>query len=447
VTPGSLLREIAQLGRETARSRPEMAVGERLGRFEIVGELGRGGMGVVYAAEDRALGRTVALKVVDDGGTDGGERSRRFVREARAAAAIAHPSIATIYDVGQEGSRTFIAMELVRGEPLRARLGGEPLPIQEVWRIARAVAEGLAHAHAAGVIHRDIKPENVMITTEGGVKLLDFGLAKHTSGRGLDDAQTRTEEGRTLGTPSYMSPEQAKGEAVGAPSDVFSLGVMLYEMATGQRPFKGRTRAALFIAAASEARVPPERLNPRVPRALSRVVLRCLEKDPGTRFEDGGELFTALSAVGSTDRRAVALTALAALVLMAVIAFAASALAPRLARETARPSSALPAVSAPPALVASASRPAVDANPPVPVSPTGPPVSSAPIAPRAPIPSPRAAAAPLVWPPDSPAPPRPSATEAPSGPAPKGRSAPASERALAPSAAHGSTRFPEIKDD
>jgi serine/threonine-protein kinase len=284
---------------------------EIIGRFRIRRKLGEGGMGVVYAAEDTTLRRVVALKLMRSVGN--AEARRRFLREARAAAAVSHPNIATILEVGEDEERIYIAMEHIPGDTLRARLAAAPkgLAVTEAIRIARDIARGLAKAHDVGVIHRDLKPENVMIDEEGHVKLLDFGLAKMAeppAAAGSDAATSdiMTESGRVLGTPGYMSPEQAKGGPVDARTDIFSFGVTLYEMLTGKRPFTGATRVDVLIAIDRDNPVPPSRVNPRVPAALERIVLHCLEKSPTARFENGRALLDSLkelspSAEASTE--------------------------------------------------------------------------------------------------------------------------------------------------
>jgi serine/threonine protein kinase len=285
VTADTLLGEAARIGRLTTErpSLPPLTSGESLGGFRIVSKLGEGGMGAVYEAEDRQLGRRIALKVLASVGGD--EQRRRFLREARSAAAVTHPNIASVYEVGEDKGRAFIAMELVRGKPLRALLSDNALTIPEAVRIAREVARALAMAHREGIIHRDIKPDNVMVAREGYVKLLDFGLAKRVSG--AEDAVTvisherfTTEKGVILGTPPYMAPEQIHGQA-DARSDVFSFGVMLYEMVTGRRPFIN------FDRTEPER---PSRVEPGTPLDIERVVLRCLQREPEARYSDAGEL-------------------------------------------------------------------------------------------------------------------------------------------------------------
>src|SRR5262252_2419574 len=218
--------------------------GTRLGPYEVLAPLGAGGMGEVYRARDTRLGREVAIKVLPAGLSSDPERLKRFEREARSASSLNHPNIVTIYDIGTAEQHSYIAMELIRGEALRAHLNERAMPAREILQIAAQIAEGLARAHASGIVHRDLKPENVMLTDDGLVKILDFGLAKLTqpegSGPNASVASTvsgATQEGIILGTVGYMSPEQAAGRSIDYRSDQFSLGSILYEMATGRRAF------------------------------------------------------------------------------------------------------------------------------------------------------------------------------------------------------------------
>jgi serine/threonine-protein kinase len=291
-TSDSLLREFARIPAAAPRLLPELVKGTRLGRYIVVSTLGKGGMGVVYAAEDTKLARIIALKVL---AADGEDRRGRFLREATSAAAIKHQNIATIYDYGEEDGRVFIAMELLRGESLDKRLRGPALTIAESVRIACEVARGLAIAHAKGIVHRDIKPANVMITDEKHVKLLDFGLAKFAERReDTPDAvpldHFTTVEQSVIGTPGYMSPEQYKGERVDVRSDVFSFGVMLYEMVTGRRPFEGRSATEVNIAIVRDEPPPPSSVNANAPPEIDHIVMRCLQKVASARYADAGEL-------------------------------------------------------------------------------------------------------------------------------------------------------------
>jgi serine/threonine-protein kinase len=345
---------------------PPPRPGDQVGRFHLLAELGRGGMGVVYAAEDRTLGREVALKVMPLAGDE--ERKKRFLREARAVAALNDATIATLYEVGEDGGRVFIAMELVRGKTLRALLDERPtsdraLPLDEARRIARAIAQALAVAHERGVVHRDLKPENVMIADDGAIKLLDFGIAKRVEATSpITVAETATTaEGRILGTPMYMSPEQAKGRPVDARSDVFSFGVMLYELCTGARPFAGATVVELFIALDRDEAAPPSRVNPRVPAGLERVVMRCLQKQPADRYASARELLADLDApslepaparAGASRARAWITVAVAAVLIAALAYFQRSHAIPGVAPAPTPLTSVAPPTGAAPAALA-----------------------------------------------------------------------------------------------
>jgi hypothetical protein len=261
----------------------------RLGPYRVLRLLGAGGMGLVFAAEDPRLQRPVALKVMRPDLAANPRSRERFLREARAAAALRCDHVVTVYQVDEDGGVPFLAMELLEGETLEARLRREgPLPLAEVLRIGREAAEGLAAAHGRGLVHRDVKPANIWLETRTGepgglsprcrVKLLDFGLARAASG-----SDHGTQPGVIVGTPSYMAPEQARGEAVDARSDLFSLGCVLYDLATGQPPFRGKDTLAVLSALATEEPPPPHELRPELPPALSDLVMRLLAKDPGGR--------------------------------------------------------------------------------------------------------------------------------------------------------------------
>jgi serine/threonine protein kinase len=279
-------------------------VGTSLGHFRIEAQLGEGGMGVVYRATDEKLGRQVALKVLPESFAPDDEPTQRFLREARSAAAVTHANIATVYEVGESAGHVFIAMELVEGETLRARLE-RGLSVEEAIRIGKDIASGLARAHERGIIHRDLKPENVMITRHEEVKILDFGLAKQrpeetVTPSVLGTARTElqlTQDGLVLGTPAYMSPEQAMGEPVDARADVFSFGVLFYEMLTGTRPFQGATAIAVLLAASRDPAKPPSVKNPQVPVEVDRIALRCLQRKDAGRYANGRELLEALRVI------------------------------------------------------------------------------------------------------------------------------------------------------
>jgi len=289
--------------------------GTRLGPYEILEPLGAGGMGEVYRARHLKLGREVAIKVLPPDVADDPERLARFEREARTASALNHPHIVTIYDIAEHEGTTFIAMELVEGQTLRERLAGGPLPIDEAVALARHVAAGLARAHEAGIVHRDIKPANLMITRDGTVKILDFGLAKPLlAADGAAPSETSlatwTREGVIVGTPHYMSPEQLAGGAVDHRADQFSLGCVLYEMIGGRPPFEASSLTAVFGAILAEPPRSLRRLRAGTPRALDRIVARSLEKEPERRFPSMAALDDALLAFqrrqAGAARRAVA---------------------------------------------------------------------------------------------------------------------------------------------
>ncbi len=294
-----LLREIARVPAALPpRGEPDRT-GTKLARFKILSRLGQGGMGIVYLAEDTRLRRRVALKVLPAAVADE-ERRKRFLREARSASAVVHPNVATVFDADEADDAVFIAMEYVEGRTLRRVIEDERLALPEVLRIATEIARGLAKAHEAGITHRDLKPDNVMLDADGHVKILDFGLAKLRAAEADDPSDNEsdfaTREGRVLGTPSYMSPEQAKGQTVDVRSDVFSLGVVIYEMVSGSRPFTGTTATEILIAIDRDP-PPPFPREARVPRDLERVVLACLGKRPEDRPGDAGAVVALLDGV------------------------------------------------------------------------------------------------------------------------------------------------------
>jgi serine/threonine-protein kinase len=273
--------------------------GKTLGHYRMVEKLGEGGMGEVWRAHDTQLDRDVALKVLlADALTDETARAR-LVREARLASKLNHPHVCTIHEVGESEGRAYIAMELIEGETLSARVAQGALPAEDLLRLGQQVADALAHAHERGVVHRDLKSANVVVTPEGRAKVLDFGLAKRLSGEALEEATTRTElteRGAVAGTLAYMAPEQLRGQPADARSDVWALGVMLYEMAAGRRPFQGQTGFELSSAILNQA---PPPLPAGVPGALQPVIERCLAKDPGARYQRAGEVRAALEAISS----------------------------------------------------------------------------------------------------------------------------------------------------
>ncbi len=306
---GALLREVAKPPAHSDAPAPDL-IGATLHQYQVTALLGHGGMGVVYRAQDTRLGRQVALKVIPRALSHDEERRRRFLREARSAAAIAHPNIATIFEVDEAEGRVFLVMELIDGETLRETLRAGALPIPEAVRIGKAIARGLSKAHEKGIVHRDLKPENVMITREGDVKILDFGLAKLSSEANnrteLENQPTDvavTEVGVVLGTLAYMSPEQASGAPLDARSDLFSFGVVLFELVTGRAPFAGATRRDVLAALLRDAPVAPSRYNPSAGPDLERAILRCLRKKPEDRFASADEVLAALEGKAEIPRQ------------------------------------------------------------------------------------------------------------------------------------------------
>jgi eukaryotic-like serine/threonine-protein kinase len=273
-------------------------IGTTVSHYRVIDRLGGGGMGVVYEAEDARLHRRVALKFLPEEMADR-VALQRFRREAEAASALNHPHICTVYDIGEHEGRPFIVMERLEGKSLRDAIEGKPLPVDTVLKLGSEIAEALAAAHGAGIIHRDIKPANLFVTARGDAKLLDFGLARldsqePASGSAESATMAMPEEittpGTTMGTIAYMSPEQARGEPLDGRSDLFSLGAVLYEMATGVAPFRGPTPAAIFDAILNRPPEPPSQLNPEIPPAFEQVILAALEKDKTLRLQSANEL-------------------------------------------------------------------------------------------------------------------------------------------------------------
>ncbi|HUF13832.1 MAG TPA: protein kinase [Longimicrobiales bacterium] len=285
-----------------------LAPGTRLDSYEILGPIGAGGMGEVYRARHLKLGRDVAIKVLPTDVAADRVRLARFEREARTASALNDRNIVTIHDISDHGGMTWIAMELVEGRTLAELIADGPLPVDRILDIATQVAEGIAAAHAAGIVHRDIKPANVMVTADGLVKILDFGLAKPLSlpeGASLVAPElTATREGEIVGTPHYMSPEQLTGADVDHRSDQFAIGVVLYEMAAGKPPFDGASLGAVLGAILARAPQPLGDLRPDVPSDLQRIVHRCVEKDPAKRFPSSTDLRAALARCARRRARA-----------------------------------------------------------------------------------------------------------------------------------------------
>src|SRR3984893_12732075 len=298
-----------------------LASGTRLAVYEIQAPIGAGGMGEVYRATDTKLGRGVAVKILPTEMAQDPDRLARFHREARAVATLNHPNVVTLYSVEECDGVHFLTMELIEGQPLDRMISASGLPVERIVEIAGAVAEGLAAADEKGIVHRDLKPANVMVTAEGRVKVLDFGLAKDVSPETSNDATMtaagRTQAGIVMGTPAYMSPEQVSGRVLDCRTDIFSLGVMLHEMATGRRPFEGTSSAELV---SSILRAPPPLVTDvrsDLPRDLARIIRRCLEKDPRHRLQTARDVSNELrdlarlasptaSAPSSTSRYAAA---------------------------------------------------------------------------------------------------------------------------------------------
>jgi non-specific serine/threonine protein kinase len=274
-------------------------IGKTISHYRILEKLGEGGMGIVYKAEDTKLDRTVALKFLTQQALGGEEEKARFTHEAKSAAALPHPNICTVYEIDEVQSQTFIAMEYVEGRSLKDRVESGPLKLEEAVGLAIQVAEGLQEAHEKGIVHRDMKPANVMVTAKGQAKIMDFGLAKSAKGAAL------TQTGTTLGTIAYMSPEQTRGGAVDGRTDIWSLGVILYELVTGQRPYKGDYEQAVVYSILNADPEPVTAVRTGVSMELERTIIKCLEKDPAVRYQTAADLIADLRHIQRSPSAAV----------------------------------------------------------------------------------------------------------------------------------------------